>query len=232
MTARCECQYKTRPIDPVKPGHLAPMFIFLDRGVGMCAPTRSPLAACARMCPPRETACLSVGRILVGGAASPPLGGRGTRGGGVPVEALAEAVALAGEGEDGAAVDEPVEQRGGELLLAEDLGPAGEVQVGGDRHPGPLVAVGEELEEQLGGGLGEGQVAELVDQHQVEAAQLGQQPGQAQLAVGELQLGGQGGGGAEEHPVAAQAERPAQADEQVGLAQPAGADQQQVLLRS
>ena len=133
----CECQYKTRPIDPVKPGHLAPMFIVLDCGVGMCAPAWSPLAACARMCPPRETACLSVGRILVGGAASPPRRRGPAAAGRAGAVLWRKRAPRAWRGEDGVAVDEPVEQRGGELLLAEDLGPAGEVQVGGDRHPGP-----------------------------------------------------------------------------------------------
>ncbi len=59
-------------------------------------------------------------------------------------------------------VAETVEQRGGELLVAEDLDPLAEGEVGGDERRAPFVAVGEEVEEQLATGTVEGHEAELV----------------------------------------------------------------------
>ncbi len=49
-----------------------------------------------------------------------------------------------------AAVNEPIQERRRQALLAEDLRPLGKRQVGGDRDAGALVAVREALEEQLG----------------------------------------------------------------------------------
>ena len=51
-------------------------------------------------------------------------------------------------------VPEAVEQRRGEFLVAEDLHPLAEGEVGGDRAP--LVAVGEEVEQQLAAGASKG----------------------------------------------------------------------------
>ena len=62
----------------------------------------------------------------------------------------AGAVGVAGEGEDLGVVDEAVDHRGGDDLVAEDLAPAAEWPVGGDDQAGSLVAGAEELEEQVG----------------------------------------------------------------------------------
>ena len=53
-------------------------------------------------------------------------------------------------------VAEAVEQRGRELLVAEDLHPLAEGEVGGDDRRAPLVALGEQVEEQLAAGPLEG----------------------------------------------------------------------------
>jgi hypothetical protein len=50
-------------------------------------------------------------------------------------------------------VGEPVEQRPGEALGAEGLGPFVERQVAGDQGRAALVALGDQLEQQLGAGL-------------------------------------------------------------------------------
>ena len=63
-------------------------------------------------------------------------------------------------------VPEAVEQRRGEFLVAEDLHPLAEGEVGGDDRRAPLVAVGEEVEDQLTAGALEGHEAELVDDQQ------------------------------------------------------------------
>src|SRR5262249_23351715 len=61
------------------------------------------------------------------------------RGQPLPLEALAEAIALPDQGENRATVHQPVEQGGGHLPMPEPFGPACEVQVGGQPHAGPHV---------------------------------------------------------------------------------------------
>src|SRR5438067_8609810 len=68
------------------------------------------------------------------------------------LDALAQAVALARERQDMGMKGEPVQQRGGEALVAEDLRPVGELEVGGDKEAGLLVEGGEKAEEQVGAG--------------------------------------------------------------------------------
>ena len=69
-------------------------------------------------------------------------------------------------------VGEPVEERRGHLGVSEDAGPFGEGQVGGDQDRGALLQRADEVEEQLAASLGEGQVAKLVDNHEIDAAKL------------------------------------------------------------
>src|SRR5690606_18362632 len=61
--------------------------------------------------------------------------------------------------------------RSGHLGVAEDAGPFAEGEVGGDDHRGPLVEAADQMEQQLAAGLGEGQIAKLVEDHEVEAAE-------------------------------------------------------------
>ena len=75
------------------------------------------------------------------------------------------------EGDDFGVVDEPVDHGGGDDVVAEDFAPAAERLVGGDDQLGPLVAAGDELEEQVGGFGFEGDVADLVDDEQWVAAE-------------------------------------------------------------
>ena len=67
---------------------------------------------------------------------------------------------------------ETVEQRGGHLGVAEDGWPFAEGEVGGDDDRGALVEPAHEVEEQLPAGLGEGQVAEFVEDDEVAAYEL------------------------------------------------------------
>ena len=53
-------------------------------------------------------------------------------------------------------VRETVEECSGEPLRAEDFGPLVEGKVGRDQYGATLVALAEDLEEQLGSGLGQG----------------------------------------------------------------------------
>jgi len=73
-------------------------------------------------------------------------------------------------------VHEPVDERGGDHRVTEDLAPLLEGAVGGDDDRAALVAAGDEREQQVRGLALERQVADLVDDEQVialKAAQLG-----------------------------------------------------------
>ena len=66
---------------------------------------------------------------------------------------------------------EPVEQRRGHLGVAEYGRPFAEGQVGGDDDRGPLVEPADQMEQELAAGLGERQIAEFVEDDEVEAAE-------------------------------------------------------------
>ncbi len=65
---------------------------------------------------------------------------------------------------------QPVEQGAGETFGAEDLGPFVERQVAGDQRGAAFVALRDQLEQQLGAGLGEGDEAQLIDDEELVAA--------------------------------------------------------------
>ena len=77
--------------------------------------------------------------------------------------AVAEAVAVAFEGDNVGVVDESVDHGGGDDVVAEHLSPAAELLVGGDDEAGVFVAGGDELEEQVRRFGLEGDVANLID---------------------------------------------------------------------
>ena len=77
--------------------------------------------------------------------------------------AALEAVALAVHLQDVDVVCETVQQRAGEALRSEHLGPLVEGQVGGDQDGAPFVALAEDLEEEFRTGGGEGDEAQFVD---------------------------------------------------------------------
>src|SRR5579862_6065497 len=84
-----------------------------------------------------------------------------------------EPVGVAFEGDDVGVVDEPVDHRGGDDLVAEDLAPPAERLVAGNDEAGSFVAGGDELEEQVGGLSLERDVADFVDDQQGVAAEPG-----------------------------------------------------------
>ena len=86
--------------------------------------------------------------------------------------AVLEAPTLVAGLDDLAMMGETVEQRGGHLGVAEDGGPFAEGEVGGDDDRGSLVEPAHQVEEQLPAGLGEGQVAEFVEDDEVAADEL------------------------------------------------------------
>ena len=71
-------------------------------------------------------------------------------------------------------MQKPVEQRGDRGGVAEQLSPLVDRPVGGEHRGGPLVAAHDQLEQVLGGGVGQLAHAEVVDDEQVRAGQLGE----------------------------------------------------------
>ncbi len=63
-------------------------------------------------------------------------------------------------------VEQAVEERRGDDVVAEDLAPLLEAPVGGEDHGAVFVLCVDELEEQVGAALGQRQIADLVDDQQ------------------------------------------------------------------
>jgi len=86
--------------------------------------------------------------------------------------AVLEAPRLVACFHDLAVVGQPVEECGGHFGVAEDRGPFAEGEVGGDDDRGAFVELADQMEEELPAGLGEGQIAELVEDDEVEAVEV------------------------------------------------------------
>ena len=86
--------------------------------------------------------------------------------------------------------------------VAEDLHPFAEREVGGDDRRAPLVAVGEEVEEQLAAGALEGHEAEFVDDQQRDPQVALVQPRERQLVARLDELAHEVGGAHEGDPPA------------------------------
>jgi hypothetical protein len=84
-------------------------------------------------------------------------------------ESVFEAPGLAAGLDDVGAVGEPVDDCFGEARVGEDSGPLAEGEVGRDDQRGALVAFGDDLEDELGRAFGEREVAELVDDEELDA---------------------------------------------------------------
>jgi hypothetical protein len=73
---------------------------------------------------------------------------------------------------DLAVMGEAIEERCRHFGIAEDAGPFGEGEIGGDDDGRALVKPADQVEEKLPAGLGEGQIAELVQHDKVESGQI------------------------------------------------------------
>src|SRR3546814_13564663 len=67
---------------------------------------------------------------------------------------------------------EPIEQRGGHFGIAEHGRPFAERQVGGDDDRGVFVKSADEMEQQLPASAGERQIAQFVEDQEVEPRQM------------------------------------------------------------
>src|SRR5271157_4261773 len=99
--------------------------------------------------------------------------------------AVLEAPAFVASLDDVAVMREAVEKRGRHLGVAEHRRPFGEGEIGGDDDRRPLVEPAYQVEQQLAARLGERQIAEFVERHQINAGQLlGQPAGDAGASLG------------------------------------------------
>ena len=138
---------------------------------------------------------------------------------------LPEAITFAVHLENVALVCEPIKQRRRHPFALEHLSPLAERQVAGDQKAASLVAVGEDLEEQLGTGTAERQVAQLVHGQKVKAVQGGQEAVETMLLLSDFEKADQLGGGDELDPLAEPAQGQSQGNGQVRLAGSRAADQ-------
>ena len=69
-------------------------------------------------------------------------------------------------------MSEPVKEGPGEPLGAKDLGPFLKGQVGGHHKAMMLIGPADDLEEQFGSGLGEGNISEFIDDQEMESLEL------------------------------------------------------------
>ena len=83
-----------------------------------------------------------------------------------------EAPAIVSSFDNIAMVCEAIEESGRHFGVCEDAWPFAEGEIGGDDDRGALVKPADEIEQQLTAGLGEGQIAEFVEDDEVHAGQL------------------------------------------------------------
>ena len=115
-------------------------------------------------------------------------------------------------------VDEAVDHRGGHDVVAEHLAPAPEWLVAGHDEAGAFVSAGDQLEEQVRGLGLERDVADLINDQDRDARELGELVLQFPGGVSVGEAGDPLGGGGERDAVPGLAGADAQADRQVGLA--------------
>ena len=101
-----------------------------------------------------------------------PRGNRAAGTAGAGSGAVLETPALVAGLDDLAVMGEAVKQGCGHLWVAEDRRPLTEGEVGGDDDRGALVEPAHQVEQQLPAGLGEGQVAEFVEDDEVASEEL------------------------------------------------------------
>src|SRR5581483_5308463 len=113
----------------------------------------------------------------------------------VPRSVGAHPVAVAGDVDDDAAMQEPIEHRGGDGGVVEDVAPGADPAVGVQDDRAALVALRDHLEQRVGVFGGHGQVAELVDDQHGRPVEEPHGGGPASFDGGLAAPGGEIGGG-------------------------------------
>ncbi len=153
---------------------------------------------------------------------------RESLGGVVVVEVLLGAAGFALDADEEALVDEAIGDGASSSLVVEELAPVFEGEVGGDDGGGALVALVEDLVEQVGAARVEGEVAELVDQEQVVAGPGSEAPGERVFGLAGDEVVDEICGYDEADAVAAEAGELAEGVGEMGLADAARADEDAV----
>lgn len=138
-------------------------------------------------------------------------------------------MAGASELDEPAVVDDAVHDRGGELVVREDRAPPAELHVRGEHDAPPLVRVGYDLVEQARAVDVEGDVAELLEDHELSPADVRQQPVERPLALRLAELERERRGLEEAHRHPAPGRLDAEGRRHVGLAAAGGAVEHEVL---
>ncbi len=162
---------------------------------------------------------------------SPPLGSlRGLAGTDeAGLQLLFEPIRVAPDVDGDRVMQDPVEDRGGNNPVAEDLAPAAEALVGREDHRAPLVAAANELEEEVGAGAIDRQVADLVDDQQPRHGVDLEPLVEPVLADRPAQRRDHARGGREEHAVAPFDRFEAEPDGEMGFADAGRPEQDDIL---
>jgi hypothetical protein len=122
---------------------------------------------------------------------------------------------------------EAIEQRGCHLRIAEHAWPFAEGEIGGDDDRGALIEPADQMEQQLPAGLGERQIAQFVEDDEVEADEIVGQTSLTAAAGLAFQPVDQVDDGVEPAPGPAADARPGDGDGEMALA---GAGRSSVIL--
>ena len=142
---------------------------------------------------------------------------------------LAKAVAFAADRDDLAMMQQAIQDGRGHDLVSEHLAPVADRLVGGEQYAAALVALGDDLEQQMGGAGRHRQIAELVDHQQVRLGEAAQADVPLVRVVGAHQRGHQRRRRDVAHRVVLVDGGAAEGDGEMGLAHPRRSEQQQVV---
>src|SRR5437867_6514345 len=144
------------------------------------------------------------------------------------LQLLFEPIGIAPDVDGDRMMQDPVEDRGRDDAVSEDLAPAAEALVAREDHRAPLVAAADELEEEVGAGAIDGQVADLVHDQQPRHGVDLEALIEPVLADGPGQGGDHARGRGEEHTVAALDRFEAEPHGEVGFADAGRAEQDDI----
>jgi hypothetical protein len=125
-------------------------------------------------------------------------------------------------------MEEPVQDGGGQDLIAEDRAPLRHHLIGGDQQAAALVAPRDQLEEEMGAAPLEGQIAELVDDQQLRLGEKHQPVGELTIGLGPRERAEERGRTDEEDRVPRFDDGAPEGDRQMRLADAGWAEDQDV----
>ena len=146
------------------------------------------------------------------------------------VGVLAHPVAAAADVDDMAVMQQPIDERSGHDLVAQDLAPLLEAFIGGQHSGCALIAPVDELEEEHGAGLADRQVADLVDDQERRIGEDLEAASQLAGGLGFFERGDEVGQSAVVDSAPALGRGSGEADREMRLADARRAEEDHVLL--